>query len=85
VILNFKVILNFSHLSPFFSKQVHGVAFSGDGKVIASCSGYHGTTGTDADSDNSVRLWDAATGLQIRILEGHTYVLNYNISTFSLA
>jgi WD40 repeat protein/uncharacterized caspase-like protein len=38
---------------------INSVAFSPDGKVIASCS-YH-----------AIKLWDAATGTQLRSLEGH--------------
>jgi serine/threonine protein kinase len=40
--------------------SVRGVAFSPDGTTIASGSG-----------DNSVRIWDAATGRQLRELKGH--------------
>ena len=42
---------------------VDGVAFSPDGKVIATAS-----------LDWSVKLWDAGTGKAIRTLKGHTFL-----------
>lgn len=44
---------------------VYSVAFSPDGKQIVSGSW-----------DNTVRLWDAATGAVLQILEGHTSYVN---------
>ena len=48
------------------SERVNCVVFSPNGKVIASCSG------EGYNRDNSVRLWDAATGAAIGSpLSGH--------------
>lgn len=43
------------------SGQVSSVAFSPDSKLIASGSW-----------DNTIKIWDAATGVQLRALNGHT-------------
>ena len=47
------------------SVNVNGVAFSPDGALLASCSG------EPLKSDNSVRLWDVASGTEVKKFEGH--------------
>jgi WD40 repeat protein/serine/threonine protein kinase len=42
---------------------VHDVAFSPDGRWLASCG---------AEGDRSVRIWDLTSNEQARVLEGHT-------------
>ena len=41
-----------------------GVAFSADGRRIATCS-----------EDHTVRLWDAASGQEVLTLKGHTDIV----------
>ena len=43
------------------TKIVYGVAFSPDGRSLASAS-----------ADNTMKLWDVATGNEVRTLRGHT-------------
>ncbi|MEH1951676.1 MAG: AAA-like domain-containing protein [Nostoc sp.] len=47
------------------AKGVNSVSFSPNGKILASAS-----------SDNTVRLWDIATGKEIKTLTGHTKGVN---------
>jgi WD40 repeat protein len=58
-----RVVLLSSHSSP-----VRSVAFSTDGKTLASASGAFAETGGTGE----VKLWDPATGREIATLDGHT-------------
>jgi RNA polymerase sigma factor (sigma-70 family) len=48
------------------TRWMHSVAFSPDGKTLAT--GDH----NDGWQVNTIRLWDAAKGTQLRLLQGHT-------------
>jgi hypothetical protein len=50
---------------------VHSVAYSPDGRRIASGSGFH-SYDEEKLPDDTVRIWDAETGLLLQILKGHT-------------
>ncbi len=47
------------------SRYVHSLAYSPDGKLLAS-----------GDSDQTIHLWDAATGQELRTLTGHSGGVN---------
>ncbi|EKM52762.1 uncharacterized protein PHACADRAFT_211976 [Phanerochaete carnosa HHB-10118-sp] len=46
--------------------NVRSVTFSSDGQILATGSG-----------DTTIRLWDTASGTQLRVLEGHQGVVSY--------
>ena len=50
--------------------RTNSVAWSPDGKLLATCG-----------NDNLIRLWDPATGKQLRQYEGHTNWINTVLST----
>jgi WD40 repeat protein len=52
------------------SGSINSVAFSTDGRYILTGSGSFAVWGADK-KDNTARLWDAATGREIRKFEGH--------------
>ena len=47
------------------SDSIHSVAFSPDGRTLASSS-----------TDETVKLWDASTGAELRTLKGHSSFVN---------
>ena len=51
----------FEVIISFLFRQVDGCCFSSDCSQVLSCS-----------DDDTVRLWDSATGKCLRILQGHT-------------
>jgi hypothetical protein len=54
-------------------RPMWGVAFSPDGRLLATAEGGSISAGVAAApvSENSVRLWEVATGEQVRVLTGH--------------
>ena len=58
---------------------VNAVRFSPDGKLIASGSGGDDNTNKGSNTskgDSTIKLWDAATGEELRTLEGHQEAIN---------
>ena len=56
------------------SERVHSVAFSPDGKYVVSGSGYW--TLSSRNIDNTVKLWDVASGREIRTFTGHSHAVS---------
>jgi WD40 repeat protein len=52
------------------SAQINCVEFSSDGTMLASCSGRSDQEGR---KDNSVRLWDVGTGMELKKLLGQSH------------
>jgi WD40 repeat protein len=49
---------------------VYSVAFSPDGRTLASGAGYQNAP--DRSHDNTIKLWDLASGRELRTLAGHS-------------
>ena len=61
------------------NNMIHAVAFSPDGQFLASASGFLltdelGRPIAGVSEDNTVRLWNIATGSQLRVLTGTDHV-----------
>ena len=52
-------------------ESTRGLAFSPDGRLLASCSG-----GNRSSNDQTVRIWDVATGRELRRFHGHLGAVN---------
>ncbi|MDR1635708.1 MAG: caspase family protein [Treponema sp.] len=63
------------------SNNVNSAAFSPDGKTIVSGSGSDYEVHGEFSRDNTLRLWNAATGQELRVLSGHSsFVLSVAFS-----
>jgi WD40 repeat protein len=54
------------------TRPVSSVAALGDGRLASASGGFDMSWGSNDDDDNTVRVWDALSGVCLRVLEGHT-------------
>ncbi|KAK6500755.1 hypothetical protein TWF506_003518 [Arthrobotrys conoides] len=59
-------------LDQYHLGRVRSVAFSPDGKQVASCSGDKTIEVASGSGDRTIKLWDTTTGTCIATLEGHS-------------
>jgi WD40 repeat protein len=67
-----QMIGRFNGLLPFDYPTHTGVAFSPDGRFVLTGSGNHPWQTPHGKYDNDARLWDVASGQEVRRFKGHT-------------